>query len=142
MNRKLAFVAAIVAAFVVTCQTADAKHRRHQDPRLAAVELGVGAAATAGYFAINNWNWKWNNTNGITQLGAIGATTLGCAAVSPMVATVVLNRVLTYREAHILIASCVLPVVGPWLVNQAYDTHPDWEPGAPPVTKPHHKKKK
>jgi hypothetical protein len=140
MNRKFAFVAAIVAAFTVTCQAANAGHR-HTDPRLTAVEIGVGTASTVGYFAINNWKWKWNNTSGLTQLGAIGATTMGCAAVSPMVATVVLNRPLTYREAHVLVASCVLPIIGPWLVNQAYDTHPEWEPGAVPTKKHRHKKK-
>ena len=61
-------------------------------------------------------------------------------AVSPMVATMVVNRPLTMREAHVLVASCVLPIVGGWLVNEAYDAHPEWEAGAVPVVK-HHRKR-
>ena len=39
-----------------------------------------------------------------------------------------LNRPLTYREAHILIGSCVIPIVGGWLVNEAYNHHVLWAP--------------
>ena len=62
-------------------------------------------------------------------------------AVSPIVATVpwsIARRAM--REAHVLVASCVLPIVGGWLVNEAYNAHPEWEAGsAPPVVK-HHRK--
>ena len=138
MNRKFAIFAAVIAAFAFTSQGADAKGRHHINKRLAAVAIGVGAASTATYFAINDWRWNgWNNSSGFTRLGAYGLTTIGCAAVSPMVATVVLNRPLTQREAGILIGSCVLPIVGGWLVNEAYAAHPDWDPSY----KPHHWKK-
>jgi len=138
MIRKFAAVAGILAAFVFTCQGAQAGHRI--DKRLTAVSIGVGAASSAAYFAINDWRWKWNNTHGLTSLGAWGLTTIGCAALSPMVATVVLNRPLTMREGHILIASCVLPIVGGWLVNEAYNAHPEWDPEAKPVRKKKHGK--
>ena len=129
MNRKLALIAAVVAAFAFTSQGAQAGGRHHVDKRIAAVAIGVGAASTAAFFAINDWRWHgWNNGSGLTRLGAWGVTTIGCAAVSPMVATVVLNRPLTQREAHILIGSCVIPIVGGWLVNEAYEAHPGWEP--------------
>ena len=95
---------------------------------LTAVAIGVGAASTATYFAINDWHWNGWNNGSFTSLGAWGVTTMGCAAVSPMVATVVLNRPLSYREAHILIGSCVIPIVGGWLVNEAYNANPQWEP--------------
>ena len=122
MNRKLAIFAAVIAAFAFTCQGADAKGRHHINKKIAAVAIGVGAASTVAFFAINDWRWNgWNNSSGLTRLGAWGATTLGCAAVSPMVATVVLNRPLSYREAHILVGSCVVPLVGGWLVNEAYN---------------------
>ena len=124
MNRTLAIFAALIAAFAITCQSADAKGRHHINKKIVAVSIGVGAASTAGYFAINNWRWRdWNNSSGLTRLGAWGLTTLGCAAVSPMVATVVLDRPLKYREAHILIGSCVVPLVGGWLVNEAYNAN-------------------
>jgi hypothetical protein len=138
MNRRLAFFAAVIAAFAFLCQSADAHGYHHGGKRIKVVAIGVGAASTAGYFAINNWKWNnWNNSSGLTSLGAWGLTTIGCAAVSPIVATVVVNRVLTNREANYLVASCVLPIVGGWLVNQAFDAHPEWEPGYNKETKHH-----
>ena len=129
MKRSLAVFAALVAVFAFTCQVASA-HDGGKKFKLKAVAIGTGAAAAAGYFAINNWQWNsWNNSSGLSQAGAIGFTTMGCAAVSPMVATVVLNRPLTMREAHYLVASCVVPIIGGWIVNAAYDAHPEWEPG-------------
>jgi len=129
MNRKLAIFAALIAAFAFTCQGADAKSRRHVDKRITAVAIGVGVASTAAYYGIGGWHWdSWNYSNGLTRLGAWGVTTVGCAAVSPMVATAVLNRPLKYREAHILVGSCVIPFVGGWLVNEAYNHHVLWAP--------------
>jgi hypothetical protein len=129
MNRKLAIFAAVIAAFAFTCQSADAKSRRHVDQRITAVAIGVGAASTAAYFAINDWRWHgWNNSSGLSGWGAWGATTIGCTALSPIVATAVLDRPLSYREAHILVGSCVIPIVGGWLVNEAYNAHVLWAP--------------
>jgi len=146
MSKKFVVFAALIAALALTCQSADAKWRKHHhtDKRLVAVEVGVGAASTAAYFGINNWNWNgWNNSSGLTRLGAWGVTTIGCAALSPIVATAVVNRPLTQREAGVLIGSCVLPIVGGWLVNAAYDAHPDWEPQpAAHHWKKHYAKKK
>jgi len=132
MNRMLAMLAALVAVFTLAAGSAEAGSRAI-DARVRAVSVGVGAASTAGYFAINRWRWRWNaEAAGISQAGAAIGTTLGCAAVSPMVATVVLNRPLKYREAHILIGSCVVPLIGGWLVNEAYNagwlTAPDEKP--------------
>jgi hypothetical protein len=135
MNKKLSVFAAVIAASAFFCQGADAR-----DVRLKVVQVGVGAASTAGYFAIGGWKWdSWRYGSGFTRLGAGVVTTMGCAAVTPMVATVVLNRPLTMREGHVVIADCVIPFVGGWLVNAAYDAHPEWEPGKP--MKKHHKKK-
>jgi len=143
MNRKLAIFATLIAAFAFTCQSADAKSRKHHiDKRLIAVSIGVGAASTATYFGINHWSANgWNNSSGLTSAGAWGLTTIGCMAVSPMVATVVVNRPLTMREAHVLAASCVLPIIGGWLVNEAYNAHPEWEPGDKPHLVKHHRKR-
>ena len=54
-----------------------------------------------------------------------------------MVASVVLNRHLSYREAHILIGSCVVPLVGGWLVNEAYNAHILWAPDEKVPAKKH-----
>jgi hypothetical protein len=137
MTRRLAIFVATIAAYAMTCQGADAKARKHPiDKRLVAVSLGVGAASTATYLSINDWNLNHWNASAIPQLGAYAGTTIGCMALSPMVATMVVNRPLTMREAHVLVASCVLPIIGGWLVNEAYDAHPEWEAGdAPPALK-------
>ena len=125
MSRKLAVLIATLAALACTAPAAQARVHKRIDPRLDAVSLGVGAASTAGYFA-------WVGDTG----GAAGAlTTMGCAAASPMVATAVLNRPLTYREAHILIGSCVIPIIGGWLVNEAYNNGTLWAPDEKPVRK-------
>jgi len=143
MNRTFAVLVAAVAAFVLTCQGADAHWRKHHtDKRLVAVSIGVGAASTAGFFAINNWDFDHWNAASLTQGGAYAVTTIGCMAVSPIVATAVVNRPLTMREGHVLIASCVLPIIGGWLVNQAYDAHPEWEAAsAPAPAAKHHRKR-
>jgi hypothetical protein len=143
MFKKFSLFAAVVAAFAFTCQAAEAGGKHPDNKKLAGVAIGVGAAAGAGYWALGNWKWKWENVNGITSAGAWGLTTVGCMAVSPMVATVVLDRPLTMREAHVLFGSCVVPLIGGWLVEQAYDAHPEWDPAykAPRAKKMRHAKK-
>jgi hypothetical protein len=53
----------------------------------------------------------------------------------------VLNRPLTYREAHILIGGCVIPIVGGWLVDQAYENHILWAPDEPQPAAMHVKRR-
>ena len=57
-----------------------------------------------------------------------------------MVATVVMHRPLTQREGHVLIGSCVVPIIGGLLVNAAYDAHPGWDPA--PAPEKHWRKKR
>ncbi|MGH6664950.1 MAG: hypothetical protein ACREB2_08610 [Pseudolabrys sp.] len=146
MKHRLAILAAAVAALAFTAQSANAGGRHHHllhVSKLTAVSIGVGAASTAGYFAINNWKWNgWDNSSGITRAGAWGMTTIGCMAVAPIVGTVVLDRPLTMREAHVLGASCLVPIIGGWLVNAAYDAHPEWEGGGPKMHEHHRHMKK
>lgn len=123
MTRKFVMFVAAIAALALTCQGADAHGRKYKKDKdtLTAVSIGVGAASFVTYLSLNSWKLgAENGTNGLTTGGAWALTTLGCAAVSPMVATVALNRPLKYREAHILVGSCVVPVIGGWLVNEAY----------------------
>jgi hypothetical protein len=132
MRRLFACAVAVAAVSSVLLQPADAAGRRYDGRKLAIASTVVGVGTTAGYFALNDWNWKWDSArHGITQAGAIAFTTIGCMALSPMVGTVVLNRPLTYREAHVMIAGCVIPFIGGWLVNQAYEHHVLWAPDEP-----------
>jgi hypothetical protein len=129
MYRKVAFVMAAVAALALSYAPANAGGRHSDKVALTATSIGVGAASTAAYFALNDWHWKWDSArHGITATGAFAITTIGCAALSPFVASAVLKRSLSYREAHMLIAGCIIPVVGSWLVDQAYEQHIMWAP--------------
>ena len=142
MYRKVAFVVAAVAALALSYAPANAGGRHKDKVVMDATSIGVGAGMTAAYFALNDWNWKWDSArNGITATGAFAITTIGCAALSPFVASAVLKRPLKYREAHELIAGCVIPVIGSWLVDQAYDHHILWAPDEP-VAAPRKKWKK
>jgi hypothetical protein len=145
MKLKFAMIAAVIAAFAFTAPSANAggrHHHHHHFGKLTAVSIGVGAAATTGYFAINSWHWNWQGNAGIPEWGAVAATTIGCMAVAPMVGTLVMDRPLTVREVHVLAGSCVIPILGGWLVNAAYDAHPEWDAGDHPHWKKHHHKMK
>jgi hypothetical protein len=131
MRRWLGFSMVVAASLALLCNTADAGHRRHHhhhhktDPRLTIVGIGVGAGMTAAYFGLRGWNHSSNAK--VSSGGAFALTTVGCAALSPIVGTMVLNRPLTMREAHVMIADCVVPFLGGWAVNAAFDDHPEWE---------------
>lgn len=142
MNRKLAIFAAIIAAFAYTTQAADAHGLKLGNKRITAVAVGAGAASTLTFLSLNSWKWgTGNGTNGLSTWGAAGVATIGCMAISPMVATVVMKRPLTMREGHVLMGSCIVPIIGGWLVNHAYNAHPAWEPGRKPHNMRHHGKR-
>jgi hypothetical protein len=131
MQRRVGFSMAVVAALVLFCQSADAGARRHRhsddDMRLTAAGIGVGVGSTAAYFALRDWRSHPRPFHGISQGGAFAISTLGCMGVSPIVATIVVQRELTMREAYAMTADCVIPFVGSWLMNKAFDAHPEWE---------------
>ncbi len=128
--RQWILAGTVVAALALLCQSADARTRRHTtDPRLDAAGFIVGTASTVGYFALRDWRLNVNGRlHGLTPLGAMTVTTMGCMALSPIVGTVMVRRELTFREAYALTADCVIPFIGGWLVNRAFDAHPEWEP--------------
>lgn len=131
MKKRALLLTAMVAMFGLASQGAEAGYRKKVDPRVKAVAIGTGAAATATYFAMNDWKWHWDKTSTraawVGSSGAYALTTVGCMAVSPMVATAVVGRELTMREAHVLAGSCVVPLVGGYIVNAVWDAHPEWE---------------
>jgi hypothetical protein len=122
-------VAGVVFAFFTPANATSPRDRT----TLSVVGTGVGTGMGAANLALNDWRWQhWDSArHGVTALGAWGLTTIGCAALSPIVATAVLNRPLTYREAYVLIGGCVVPIIGGWLVEQAYENHIFWAPDEP-----------
>lgn len=149
MKKQLSILAAALAMIGLATQAADAGPRkkakgqykaaysqkvgyhRGVDPRVRAAGLATGAAATAAYFAMNDWRWTWNkNSTSAAWVGSGGAyalTTVGCMAASPIVATAVVRRPLKPREAAVLMGGCALPIVGAWIVDAMWEANPQWE---------------
>jgi hypothetical protein len=129
MMRWLGLVTVVVTGMTLLCQSADARplKRNQDDPRLTASGIGVGLGMTAAYFALRDWKWKEPRNAKVSNGGAMVITTVGCMALSPIVGTIVVQRELTLREAYVMTADCVIPFVGGWLMNQAFNAHPEWE---------------
>ena len=128
MKKQILFAAAALFAFTSVPAKADwIWPWSVRDPRLATSNFVVGVGATAGYFALRHHHrgaaWK-GTVHG--ALPAYALTSIGCAAVSPIVGTIIVNRPLTQREVGVSTANCFLPFVGGWLVNAAWDAHPEW----------------
>lgn len=133
MKKILGVLTVAVAALALLVQTADAGPRHHRmDKRVKAAGIVTGTAATVTFLSLNNWtfNGSWNKAqaNGLTTGGVYAATSIGCMAVAPILGTAFAGRHLTQREVHVMSANCVLPIVGGWLMNAAYDANPQWEP--------------
>ena len=92
-----------------------------RDPRLAASNFWVGAGATGAYFGLYDRHRVGVHTGTHTRAFAYGATAIGCAALSPIVGTLIVNRPLTTREVFISTANCALPFVGGWVMNAWFD---------------------
>jgi hypothetical protein len=129
MKRWLGLVTVVVTGIALLCQSADARplKRNQDDPRLTATGIGVGVGMTAAYFALRDWKWKEPRNAKVSNGGAMVITTVGCMALSPIVGTIAVQRELTLREAYAMTADCVIPFVGGWLMNKAFDAHPEWE---------------
>jgi hypothetical protein len=133
MKKQILFAAA-AALFALSSVPANADWTwpwSVRDPRLATSNFLVGVGATGGYFALRHHHrgGRWNGTvHG--ALPAYALTSIGCAAVSPIIGTIVVQRPLTQREVGVSTANCFLPFLGGMLVNAAWDAHPEWS--APP----------
>jgi hypothetical protein len=101
-----------------------------QDPRLRVVGIGVGAGAGVAFYVMTK---KHGNppVRHVSYGTAYGVTTFGCMVAYPMVATVILNRQLTPREAYVGMADCAVPIIGGWIVD-AVLPHDAWTDGLPP----------
>jgi hypothetical protein len=98
--------------------------------------MGVGGAAAGASYAMTR---KHGNppVRHVSLGTAYGVTAFGCAVVYPIVATVVLNRPLTPREAYVGMADCVVPFIGGWLVDASLP-HDAWIDGLPEKTARRH----
>ena len=136
MQRFFAIICAL-AAIALTCQPANAfllERHKKVSPPVRATAVGAGIASTVTYWSLLDWSWDKKSSG--YKLGAAGAVTFGCMVLSPMVAAALKKRELTLREVYVLEGSCIIPIVGGFLVNAAFDANPQWEePVAVKVTK-------
>jgi hypothetical protein len=127
-QRKISVAVVAFAALALTVSAADAAKRKRIDPAIEGTAFWVGAATTGAGFAFDN-----------LAVGA-GVSGAGCVLASPLVAMAVTHRALKNREANYMFASCVVPVVGGWLMNAVYDN--GWLTPPDEVGKVHHRRKK
>jgi hypothetical protein len=91
-----------------------------RDPRLATSNTVIGAGATGAFFALRSGHK--HAAHGIhSGPAAYAVTSFACAAVSPIVGTIVTQRELTQREVFISTANCVVPILGGWAMNYWFD---------------------
>jgi hypothetical protein len=101
----------------------------NQDPRLTATGIVVGGASIGAEYALTHKHGV--PATRIASPGvAFAVTSFGCAVVYPILGTIVLQRALTPREAYMGFAGCVIPIIGPWIVDQALP-HTAWNDGTP-----------
>ena len=100
-----------------------------------AIVVGVLVPAFAQSTVPNNPPVTTTRVHPITPLGWFVIGSIGCAAVSPMIGTVILGRELTLNEAYRSTLGCVLGPVG-WLLADALvpptNTGPNAQPNTPP----------
>lgn len=137
MKKSLSVVAMFAAAMMLMASGARADGLRlfRGDPRLVPPSLAVGAGMTGAYFAIRNHS----NPHRITSLGAYGLTTVGCMALTPIISGMVVQRELTRREVHVMMANCVVPFIGGWLMDAYFDAHPERNSVPVVVARRHHR---
>jgi hypothetical protein len=127
-QRKISVAIAALAALALTVSAAEAGKRKQIDPTIEAIAFWTGAGSTGISVGFHN-----------LAAGA-GVSTVGCVLVSPLAAMAVTKRRLTNREANFMFASCVVPVVGGWLMNEVYTN--GWLTPPDEVRKVHYRKKK
>ncbi len=143
MNRHLWRATALILAIGLHSQAARAEEHSiwsflfgNQDPRLTATGIAVGVGADVGSYAL--YHKHGSPPTRIASPGmAYAITAYGCAVVYPILATIVVQRPLTPREAYVGFANCVVPIIGGWIVDASLP-HTAWNDGLPDVV-PHHR---
>ena len=149
MKRLLAITVVALTALGMASQDAAAQRRAPAeqvyigpfpmgDERVFWSGMIIGAGTTGAYFAIENKRSLRLPGDGRNfNTGAFALTTVGCMAISPMLAAAWVHategRPLTSREALGLGAGCIIPFIGPLLVDAHFNANPQWEAKAKPA---------
>ncbi len=132
MKKSLTVAALVAAAMMLLAPGARAGDFQlvRGDPRLVPPSVAVGVATTGAYFAIRN---RGGGGARISEGGAWGLATVGCMALTPIVSGIVVQRELTRREVHVMMANCIIPFIGGWVMDAYFDAHPDRDSAPPRV---------
>ena len=77
-----------------------------------------------------NWHPGLPSPAHLTSMSIIPAYVMGvpwCAATGTIIATVVLNRELKTSEAWQIFGSCVVPILGGFVMRDLFKGHPEWD---------------
>jgi hypothetical protein len=131
MKKSLSVAALVAAAMMLLAPGARAGDFQlfRGDPQLIAPSIAVGAGMTGAYFALHNRS----TVNRMSVGGAVGLTTVGCMALTPIVSAAVVQRELTRREVHVMMANCVVPFIGGWVMDAYFDAYPERDSVPPPM---------
>ncbi len=138
MKRSLiALATAAVAALGLMMQggSAQAFLLKDRSPNVTAGQLIAGGAMTAVYWT-QVCNSSFSNCarfDSPRSLKWFGLTTVGCFALSPIVSGILVSaneqRELRSSEVFMMMADCVVPLVGGWVAKAAFDANPHWDAG-------------
>lgn len=133
----IALVTAAVAALGLMMQggSAQAFLLKDRSPNVQAGQIIAGAAMTAAYWAAV-CNHSFNHCarfDSPRSLKYFGLTTVGCFALSPIIGGLLVSaneqRELRSSEVFMMVADCVVPIVGGWVAKAAFDANPQWDAG-------------
>lgn len=101
------------------------------NPNVFVSGLVVGVASTGAYLALEHKRvLKVAGDGRHFSTGAYALTTVGCMSLAPMLASALVwnqeGRYLTSQEALGLGIGCIIPLIGPMIVDAAYAAHPEW----------------
>ncbi len=115
--------------------TAKAFLLNDRSPNVQAGQLIAGLGMTAAYYAaICNRNFSsCARFDSARSLHYYGLTTVGCMALSPIIGGLLVSynehRELKSSEAFMMVADCLVPIIGGWVMKAAFDAHPEWDAG-------------
>ena len=124
-----------LASFGLLAQTnkADAFFLNQRSPNAQAGQIIAGLGMTGAYFALTCHHGHCAHFTSATSLKWFGLTTVGCFALSPIIAggLVSMNehRELRSSEVFMMTADCVVPILGGLIMKAAFDAHPEWDAG-------------
>jgi hypothetical protein len=138
MRKTLLGLAVALAAFgglVAQSGKANAFLLTNRSPNVLAGQIVVGAGMAAVYWT-QTCSHNFHHCARFTSHRALkwwGITTIGCMALTPIVGGLLVSynerRELRSNEVLGMAADCVVPIIGGWIMQAAFDAHPEWNAG-------------